>query len=343
MSALPFFYLITEDNHTATLAATEPEWGRPLIGVPSAGRFEMTPWQILQHVLVFRLARHRFRTSNAMAATACVIASPIERGNGGSQCSSTNLALASRFTRLGEQLCPGKPIVVIDGPDADGTKDALCSTLWSPGACERGLADRLVRASGNAPGLQSEVATRLKRGLCRRLPPTPYLAHAVRPLEMNRSHPSSSLILHFLTDRCRHDNVHSLLAFCCQQRSAAAATAAASAGAPSLSSLPSSAALSAARPLRIAYAAASWGHVDAERHGFVAWRKALRNACKALHQANASRCRSRLLPSPPCLLLLAFFLVNGFHLRCFSFHAFPILLSIMLNPCHAAASGYGSP
>ena len=199
---------------------------------------------------------------------------------------------------------------------------------------------------------------------------------------MNRSHPSSSLILHFLTDRCRHDNVHSLLAFCCQQRSAAAATAAASAGAPSLSSLPSSAALSAARPLRIAYAAASWGHVDAERHGFVAWRKALRNACKALHQANASRCCSRLLPSPPCLLLLAFsslpsppclllrllppafscllllpsslpsppcllllafFVVNGFHLRCFSFHAFPILLSIMLNPCHAAASGYGSP
>ena len=28
----------------------------------------------------------------------------------------------------------------------------------------------------------------------------------------------------------------------------------------------------------IAYAAASWGHVDADAHGFVAWRKALRNA-----------------------------------------------------------------
>jgi hypothetical protein len=36
------------------------------------------------------------------------------------------------------------------------------------------------------------------------------------------------------------------------------------------------------RALRIAYAAASWGHVDSDAHGFVAWRKALRNACRAL-------------------------------------------------------------
>lgn len=45
------------------------------------------------------------------------------------------------------------------------------------------------------------------------------------------------------------------------------------------------------RTLRIAYAAASWGHVDAEAHGFVAWRKALRNACKRLHARNASECQ----------------------------------------------------
>ena len=36
-----FFYLLTEDNYTARLAAREPPWGRPLVDVPAAGRFEM--------------------------------------------------------------------------------------------------------------------------------------------------------------------------------------------------------------------------------------------------------------------------------------------------------------
>ena len=38
----------------------------------------------------------------------------------------------------------------------------------------------------------------------------------------------------------------------------------------------------------VAFAAASWGHVDADAHGFVAWRKALRNACKSARHANGS-------------------------------------------------------
>ena len=47
---------------------------------------------------------------------------------------------------------------MIDGPDADGSKTALCAGLWSPRSCAQGGTDRLVRITGNAPGLQSEVA-----------------------------------------------------------------------------------------------------------------------------------------------------------------------------------------
>jgi hypothetical protein len=223
MATAPFFRLLVEDNHTATLAARDPPWGRPLTEVPAAGQFEMTMWQHLAHVLVHSLARHPARTHDAAQATCCVVASPAER-TAGTECSGSHARVASRLAALGARLCPDRPLVVVDGPDADGSKDALCNSLWSPPSCLNGRNDVLVRLSGNAPGLQSEVATRQERGRCRRLPPTPYLAHA---------------------------------------RSAAAAAAA-----------------TARRSVRIAYAAAAWGHVDAERHGFVAWRKALRNACK---------------------------------------------------------------
>ena len=231
-----FFYLLTEDNYTSYLASTEPAWGRDLVGVPLAGRFEMTPWQHLAHVLVHSMARHPARSSDAASSTCCVVASPAER-NFHDPCGGDKLDVVAKLTALGERICPGRPIVVVDGPDSDGTKDALCNSIWSPAACAKGQNDVLVRQSGNAPGLQSEVATRLQRGLCRYLPPTPYLAHA---------------------------------------RSAGASVAAAN---------------GARRKVRIAYAAASWGHMDAERHGFVAWRKALRNACKGLHkEVNASAC-----------------------------------------------------
>ena len=230
-----FFYLLTEDNYTARLAAKEPPWGRPLVDVPAAGRFEMTMWQHLAHVIVHSLARHRHRSLTPGDATCCVVASPEER-LAGAECAGFHTRVAARLIALGERVCPGRPIVVVDGPDADGTRDALCSSLWSPRSCARGIDDVLVRLSGNAPGIQSEVASRLTRGRCRHLPPTPYLAHARSPLGAS------------------HD---------------------ASAG---------------PRPLRIAYAAASWGHIDAERHGFVAWRKALRNACKRLAGLNSSAC-----------------------------------------------------
>ena len=232
----PFFYLLVEDNHTRALATTEPPWGRPLTGVAAAGRFEMTLWQHLKHVIVAKLGHHRMRTLSPAEATCCVVASPAERASG-SECSGGGTAVYDRIVALGAAVCPGRPVVVVDGPDADGTKDALCNSLWSPRSCAQGGDDVLVRLSGNAPGLQSEVATRLRRGFCRYLPPTPYLAHA---------------------------------------RSAAAAAVGARAPSP--------------RPLRIAYAAASWGHVDADKHGFLAWRKALRNACKALGASNGSAC-----------------------------------------------------
>ena len=239
--ASPFFYVLVEDNHTAMLSALEPAWGRPLTGVSPAGRFEMTLWQHLKHVVTYRLGKHAMRTRDANAATCCVVASPAER-TAGSECSGTGLAVYERLVSLGAQICPNKPIVVVDGPDADGTKDALCNSLWTPASCAKGRDDVLVRLSGNAPGLQSEVATRLRRGFCRYLAPTPYLAHA---------------------------------------RSAAAAAS---------STDTSSSSAARFRPLRIAYAAASWGHIDADKHGFLAWRKALRNACKKIGAANASSC-----------------------------------------------------
>ena len=243
MSATPFFYLLVEDNTTSTFATTPPPWGRPLEGLPDAGGFHMTDWHDLAHVLTWRLASHPSRTLDARSATCCVVKSPAAGGYqqtaaaqrkeaGQSGCNPrAGDAVARRLEALGARVCPGRPLVVIDGPDADGSGTALCSSLWGKASCARGLNDPIVRVTGNAPGLQSEVATRGSRGLCRRLPAVPYLAHA---------------------------------------RTALAA-------------LPEA----RPRPLRIAYAAASWGHVDAEAHGFVAWRKALRNACKALKNASA--------------------------------------------------------
>ena len=193
---------------------------------------------------MWRLAGHPSRTLRPAEATVCVVASPMagDRDHAkaamrGSGCSHPSRVRA-RLLALGDDVCPGRPVAVIDGPDADGSKTALCAGLWSPRSCAEGGADRLVRITGHAPGLQSEVATGGTRGLCRRLT-VPYLAHARTP------------------------------------------HAAVAPGAPLTAS-------AARRPRRIAFAAASWGHVDADAHGFVAWRKALRNACKSARHANGS-------------------------------------------------------
>ena len=235
----PFFVLLTDfDNYTSRLVATPPPWGRTLQDVPRSGNFMMSDWHDLPHVIVHRLSRHAARTKDVERATACVVASPVgrwQKENRG-QCGggrASGASVAHRLRQLGERHCPGRPLIVIDGADADGANTALCSALWTPSSCVLGVADPLVRVTGNAPGLQSEVATGLRRGLCRRLPAMPYLAHARSPLAAR--------------------------------------------------------ALPSARPLRIAYAAASWGHVDADKHGFVAWRKALRNECRRLQALAGAR------------------------------------------------------
>lgn len=239
----PFFYLLTEDNRTNQLATTSPSWGRPLTGVPAEGSFQMTSWTTYQHVVVRRLASHPMRTLDAHSATCCVLASPVgSPAEPSLECTPRrggNIAIADRLAALGARLCPGRPTIVIDGPDSDGTKDAVCHQLWSARSCARGVRDPLVRVTGDAPGIQSEVASRMQRGLCRRLPPTPYISHARSPL--------------------------------------AAQAVRISGGRP--------------RPLRVAYAAASWGHIDAEAHGFVAWRKALRNACKGANKIDPALCK----------------------------------------------------
>ena len=135
---------------------------------------------------MWRLAGHPSRTLRPAEATVCVVASPMagDRDHAkaamrGSGCSHPSRVRA-RLLALGDDVCPGRPVAVIDGPDADGSKTALCAGLWSPRSCAEGGADRLVRITGNAPGLQSELATGGTRGLCRRLT-VPYLAHARTP------------------------------------------------------------------------------------------------------------------------------------------------------------------
>ena len=141
-----FFYLLTEDNYTAQLAAQEPPWGRPLVGVPTEGQFFMTPWQPLAHVVVHSLANHVSRTTNPLSATCCVVASPAER-TAGTPCSGHTLEVYDRLVALGAARCPSLPIVVVDGPDGDGTKDALCNSLWTPRSCARGGSDIFSKAS----------------------------------------------------------------------------------------------------------------------------------------------------------------------------------------------------
>ena len=231
--AMPFFYLLSEeDNRTGWLAREQPRWGRPLQGMPLEGSFHMSDWHDLAHVVLYRLAHHRARTADRESATCCIIASPMgSRHPSAEERRLCRAGAAARLTEVGSRHCPGKPLVVIGGPDSDGSGTALCAGLWQRGRCAKGLADSIVRVTGNAPGLQSEIAGHGSRGLCRRLV-VPYLSHA-------RSAAATA------------------------QRSSQMGSA-------------------GRRSLRIAYAAASWGHVDADAHGFVAWRKALRNACKSM-------------------------------------------------------------
>ena len=140
---------------------------------------------------------------------------------------------------MGKRICPKRPIIVIDGPDADGSNNAVCSALWSTRTCQLGSKDALIRVSGSAPSILSELAHGLRRSECRRFPPTPYLSHSRSP---RAAHFESTDVY-------------------------------------------------APRPLRVAYAAASWGHVDADAHGFLAWRKALRNACKEEFRIDPARCK----------------------------------------------------
>ena len=145
----------------------------------------MTDWHDLQHVLMHRLAGHKSRVQSARDATLCVVASPIGKyqSETRARCAGKlGATVTERLRSLGAQHCPGLPLIVVDGPDADGSNTALCSSLWSPRSCADGGDDVLVRVTGNAPGLQSEVASGLRRGLCRRLV-VPYLAHARTPLD----------------------------------------------------------------------------------------------------------------------------------------------------------------
>ena len=202
MSRAPFYYLLTEDNTTAQLSAAPAPWGRDLVGVPSSGGFQMTDWHALAHVILPRLAAHPARTMDASRASCCVVASPtyttLRRAGEivqSRECRVNAAHTPGRLAALGAEKCAGKPIVVIDGADGDGANTALCTAVWN--RCS-GLSDPLVRVTGNAPGLRSDVAMRGAnahrcvvtthrshcgisagaRARCRQLSPLPYLTHA---------------------------------------------------------------------------------------------------------------------------------------------------------------------
>eukprot|EP00966_Prymnesium_polylepis_P144646 3340204-Prymnesium_polylepis.1 len=143
----PFFYLLASDNHTNTLASAQPPWGRSLPALPPAGAFEMTHWKHLVAVLAHRLAHHSARTHSLRDASCCVVVSPPY----GSPASRRDCG-----RREWERDCAGKLIVVLDGPDADGARDSLCSPLWR--GCRRlGARDALIRVTGSHPGLVHDL------------------------------------------------------------------------------------------------------------------------------------------------------------------------------------------
>ena len=234
-SRSPFFFVLP-DNHTARLAATEPAWGAALLSLSAFGIFERTEWQSLRHVLVHSLWRHPSRTSSLQSASVCVVASsPPHVGRDG----RPKDACPGRASWTAQ--CPGRPVVVLDCPDADFVRcpavAQCCDPLW--GHCPWDGEDPLVRVTGNVPfSIDLRVKKfKRRRRICRSLQ-VPYLAHA---------------------------------------RSVAVAPRADAASA--IHTTP--------RPVRIAYAAAVWGHNDAELLGFNAWRRALRDACVSL---GAPRC-----------------------------------------------------
>ena len=172
MTGEHFFYVLEEDNATRLLATAPPPWGQTIPSLPAGGAFQMTHWRHLVPVLIHRLARHSGRTWQLSAASCCVVASPpFGSIAAGRDCNRADW----------ERLCPGKPIVAMDGPDADGKRDSLCAPLWR--RCrESGPRDAIVRVSGSPPGLVDIDGT---RSLCRRLD-VPYLGHARLPLAAAR-------------------------------------------------------------------------------------------------------------------------------------------------------------
>ena len=226
------FYLVPT-NHTRALSEALPAWGLPWLdrrvkglsrkqprdpsqatlvttshGLP-LHLFQHTHWTALQHVIVHALGRHRQRTHNARLASVCVVAAPP-----GGACEAW------------EELCPGRPLAVIDHVDLDDKNWKWCPTLWGAQSC-RNSSTLLLRVVG-APAVFNR---RLGLRGCQRTISMPWLSHV-------RS--------------------------------------------------PDPAYVPRERGVRVAFAAGVAGHSDAQRRGYEAWRRELRNACIKLR--NASKC-----------------------------------------------------
>lgn len=153
--AMPSFFLHPSPR-TLELVQKPVAYGAWWDGWPG---FQQTHWSHLQHALVHSFASHRWRTSNASTAQACVVASPV-RG----RCERWN------------EICPGKRLIVIAATDADITLK-LCHTLWSN--CAQMVRRDIVRIVGNTPRLRNRTKMPCGPALLNTLS-VPYLSHCRR-------------------------------------------------------------------------------------------------------------------------------------------------------------------
>lgn len=202
-------YFLVPTNYTRSLARSPPFLGRnfaevmkeqaeiernssrlrgilhvPEILVPEVDSFVYTSWRALQHMLVYRLAKHSARVSNRHDAALCIVAVPqrpfgskdlwLPIYTGGPTPGPDVLAAHECASNdYWQQMCPGRALALIDVPDVDYRGWRPCEALWD--RCHPADA-RLLRVSGGPPYTG-------KRASFARCPhvTVPWLAHTHSP------------------------------------------------------------------------------------------------------------------------------------------------------------------
>jgi len=207
-------FFLVPSNETLSLADRLPDLGaswasgstlrkdptRPSI-LPLAS-FSESDWRPLQHVLVHALARHPMRRASASEANYCIVAAPTQHGlypTGHSERVGAGVAAAARGGcgsvgtrwRAWTELCPGKPLLVVDTVDADYRGFRLCNTLWDRSRCLNEQSTALLRLVGSPPLTTHPGEPSWKqRSLLAPCPAlsVPWLSHARAPIALPPPH-----------------------------------------------------------------------------------------------------------------------------------------------------------